>query len=192
MCFVDLTKAYDTVHRGLLMHKLRNAGIGSKFNAIMTDMLHGVQYTIKTEGQTSVFFESNRGLKQGDPISPKTFNCFMADAMRVLLQEEEVPHLQGVPIPALFFADDVVLMATSAEALQRLINSFVEYCDNNYLQVNVHKTKTIVMGKQPHGACKRLKTHSNRFYVNTTQLEAVQTFTYLGIVAIRQGHDVVM
>ena len=148
ICFIDLTKAYDTVNRKLLFEKLKTAGVGSKFLAVLTDMYCGVQYAIKTEGRASELFSLNRGLKQGDGMSPKLFNCFTANAMEVLLIERDVPHLEGVPIPALCFADDLVLMATSAEALQRLINTFTTYCEKNYLEINVNKSITMVVGKQ--------------------------------------------
>ena len=181
MCFVDLTKAYDTVDRNKLFLKLRNAGIGTKFLAVLKDMFTGVEYVIKLAGRASRGFYSNRGLKQGDGMSPKLFNCFTADAMLTLLQETEVPYLDGIPIPALFFADDLVLMATTAEALQRLINRFTIYCEENSLEINENKTKTMVVGKLPRSRKRREQVHQHKFYVNGTELEAVQTFSYLGI-----------
>ena len=136
MCFIDLTKAYDTVNRRMLFSKLQVAGIGMKFLAVLRDMYNGVRYAVKYQGRASTMFLSNRGLKQGDPLSPKLFNCFTADVMKLLLPETCVPSLNGVPVPVVFFADDLVLMATTPEALQRLMNSFVQYCDANKLIVN--------------------------------------------------------
>ena len=63
MCFVDPTKAYDTVNREMLFTKLRRADIGSKFLSVMTDMYRGVQYAIKLEGMASDLFGSDRGVK---------------------------------------------------------------------------------------------------------------------------------
>ena len=99
-------------------------------------------------------FPSNRGLKQGDGLRPKLFNCFTADVMKMLLQVRDVPTLDGIPVPALFFADDLVLMANSPAALQELINLFDTYCGANKLSINVNKTKTLVLGKQPRGAAR--------------------------------------
>ena len=181
MCFVDLQKAYDTVDRPLLFLKLKRAGIGSKFLALLIDMYTGVEYAVKYMGVASAMFRSNRGLKQGDGLSPKLFNCFMADVMSTLLEIVEVPSLGGVPIPALFFADDLVLMANTPEALQQLINKFQAYCLTNKLSINVSKTKTMVVGKQSRRAVRRNHMHADRFMVGTEMLEAVKSFSYLGV-----------
>ena len=181
MCFIDLTKAYDTVNRRMLFAKLHASGIGTRFLAVLRDMYTGVSYAVKYQGRVSTMFLSNRGLKQGDPLSPKLFNCFTADVMKVLLHETCVPFLNGVPVPALFFADDLVLMATTPEALQRLMNSFVAYCDQNKLIVNEMKSKTLVAGKQPRSAIKKNRLHASRFTIKGTTLEAVKDFSYLGV-----------
>ena len=114
-------------------------------------------------------------------MSPKLFNCFMAAAMHGLLQERDIPRLGAVPVPALFFADDVVLMARTPEALQRLIDTFSSYCDGNLLQINVLKSKTLVAGKHARCRAKREEGLAPRFFVHGTQLESVQVFTYLGV-----------
>ena len=181
MCFIDLTKAYDTVCRPLLLRKLREAGAGSKFLGLLADMYRGVTYCIKVNGRVSCFFASNRGLKQGGAMSPKLFNGFMADAMIELLREKDVPLLGQVPVPALFFADDVVLMARTPEALQRLINTFHSYCEENFLIINVSKSKTLVAGRHARGRLRREVGLAPRFFVGESHIEAVQVFTYLGV-----------
>ena len=144
-------------------------------------MYTGVQYAVKYQGVASRMFLSSRGLKQGDCLSPKLFNCFTADVMATLLGVVNVPMLQGVPIPALFFADDLVLMANSADALQELLDRFSNYCTKNKLSINVDKSKTMVVGKQPRRAVRRQAMHANRFLVNGSPLEAVTAFSYLGV-----------
>ena len=47
----------------------------------------------------------------------------------------------------LMFADDMVLLAEGEEELQRMMDRVKEYCDKWRLEVNVSKTKVMVVSK---------------------------------------------
>ena len=74
----------------------------------------------------------------------------------------------------LFYADDTVIMAESADELQHTLSEFQIYCSYWKLKVNVDKTKILVFYKIP-----MLKT---RFYYNNLVIKNVKEFTYLGVV----------
>ena len=77
----------------------------------------------------------------------------------------------------LLFADDVVLLADSAEELQQLIDALHRLCSVWHLSINVEKTKVLVFG---------MKSESARvlfsFSVNGTDIEVAESFRYLGVV----------
>ena len=77
--------------RTLLFNKLEKAGIGARFLAILKDMYAGVECCIKLNGHISISFHSNRGLKQGDALSPKLFNCFTSEAIQIFREENYSP-----------------------------------------------------------------------------------------------------
>ena len=79
----------------------------------------------------------------------------------------------------LFYADDCVIMAESAEELQNALNEFQMYCFEWKLTVNVDKTKILIFSKGP-----MLKT---KFYYNNLVIESVRDFKYLGVVFSRTG-----
>lgn len=79
----------------------------------------------------------------------------------------------------LFYADDTVIMAESAEDLQNALNEFYIYCTRWKLSVNVNKTKIMVFSK---GA-----TWKKTFYYKGEIIENVKEFKYLGIVLSRTG-----
>lgn len=80
----------------------------------------------------------------------------------------------------LLYADDTVIFGDSAENLQEALYSFQEYCNIWKLTVNVDKTKVLIISKGRPSS----KLH---FYFNSTELEIVKEYKYLGIFLSRSG-----
>lgn len=60
------------------------------------------------------------------------------------IQEGDGFLLHQVLISLLLFADDLVLLASSPEGLQRQIDTLANFCDLRQLMVNLSKTKVMV------------------------------------------------
>lgn len=58
----------------------------------------------------------------------------------------------GKLCPLLFHADDIVLMASTAELLTQQLSALEQFCEENGMQVNVQKTKVLVTGDSPEGS----------------------------------------
>ena len=82
-------------------------------------------------------------------------------------------------LSVLFYADDTVIMAETANDLQKGLDEFHVYCSRWKLNVNVEKTKVLVFSKGP--------KPKNIFYYNNNVVESVNDFKYLGIVFSRSG-----
>ena len=81
----------------------------------------------------------------------------------------------GKLCPLLFYADDIVLMASTAEQLTQQLSALEQFCEENGMQVNVQKTKVLVTGE---GQQSRF---SESWLYAGQQLEQVVVFKYLGI-----------
>ena len=83
-CFVDFSKAFDSVPRDILLDKLRKHGInGNIFDIIQTIYLEDT-VSIKIDNQHSASFKTNMGVRQGCVLSPTLFNLFLADLQPIL------------------------------------------------------------------------------------------------------------
>ena len=65
-CFIDFSKAFDTVWRQGLLLKLLRYGICGKLYGIIKSMYKEVRCCVKTKDALSPFFVSNFGVKQGE------------------------------------------------------------------------------------------------------------------------------
>ena len=90
------------------------------------------------------------GVKQGCLLSPTLFGLYVDGLEKHLLETADIdaPTLRAVLVSLLLYADDLMLMSTSAAGLQKQLDALVSFCDELQLTVNLSKTKIVVF--EPH------------------------------------------
>ena len=83
-CFVDFSKAFDTVPRDILLGKLRGRGITGHFFNIIKNIYSDDSACMKVGSRLTKPFDINMGVRQGCVLSPLLFNIFLADLAREL------------------------------------------------------------------------------------------------------------
>jgi len=121
-------------------------------------------------------YESMIGLPQGCSLSPILFCLFVSDLPEFLTHSGVL--FGGIMLKYLMFADDLALLAETAEELQIAIDSLTDYCVANGLKINAEKTKVLIFHRG------RLPT--SHFTFNDQPLEIVNEFTYLGFTFTSQ------
>ena len=96
-----------------------------------------------TDGSSSnSWFRVKKGVRQGCVISPCLFNILAEMVMRRVLENWNGGFkIGGITINNLRYADDIVLIAETAEELQELVDRLVKEGTNYNLLLNVAKTK---------------------------------------------------
>ena len=147
-CFVDFSKAFDTVWRKGLLATLKTFGIHGKMLSVIKDLYSNTNFHVTVGDCISDKFEINLGVKQGDPLSPFFFNVDMDELCLNLIQMgKDSPTINSIKIPSLFWADDFVLISTTKEGLQNQLNVVNDYCSDWKLTLNAEKTKTVIFSK---------------------------------------------
>ena len=174
-CFVDFQKAFDSVWHEGLFRKLENLGINGNFLNLIRDIYKQTKCAIKINNKTTQFFNYNKGVLQGNPLSPILFNIFINEIFKKVQNTESMLTLDGTNyFNALMYADDLILLSTSEEGLQNSLNSLYEFCSTWKLNINYKKTKCMTFSK---GTIRK----EPKFYINNLVLENTNTFKYLGI-----------
>nr|GEV38670.1 RNA-directed DNA polymerase, eukaryota, reverse transcriptase zinc-binding domain protein [Tanacetum cinerariifolium] len=145
---VDLEKAYDSVRWDYLDDVLNKFGFGSKWRVWIHNCLNSSKGSILVNGSPTGEFHFQKGLKQGDHLSPFLFLLIM-DSLYLSFQNLVNEGLfKGVSVSSslhlshLFYADDVIFMGQWSETN---INILVQALDCFYkalgLWMNLNKSK---------------------------------------------------
>jgi hypothetical protein len=148
---LDMSKAYDRVEWAFLENIMRRLGFDQRWIDRIMLCVTSVTYQFKVNGECTDLITPQRGLRQGDPLSPYLF-LVCAEGFSVLLNKAEVDGvLPGIRIchaaPSInhiLFADEsLVLMKASrqsARSLQQLLQLY-ECCSGQ--TVNYDKSSVM-------------------------------------------------
>ena len=86
LCFVDLTKAYDSVDRHAFIAILKNYKVPCQLIDIIKEMYTDTWCQVRTAEGSSEEFRVESGVRQGCVLSPLLFTCFMDKILRETLE----------------------------------------------------------------------------------------------------------
>jgi hypothetical protein len=132
---LDMSKAYDRVEWDYLQAIMMKLGFHVQWVKLVMECVRSATYSILVNGEPKGYITPQRGLRQGDPLSPYLFLLCAEGLSAVLRKAERERLLKGISIyrggprvSHLFFADDSIVFcrATNADyvALQNLLTLY--------------------------------------------------------------------
>ena len=181
-CFVDLRKAFDTVLRDLLLHKIADLGIAGEFFDVLSDMYSKSVAKIKVSNLLSPDIKIERGTEQGHPLSPDLFKIFIQDISSLFESSHpNYPALNKNIVSHLLWADDLVLLSLNSKGLQDNLDILHSFCVKMGLEVNSKKTKIITFCPS------KQKPLYETIKLGDRIIEHTDKYCYLGIIFDRNG-----
>ena len=150
-CFVDFSKAFDSIVRQELIQKLSRIGIQGEFLNIIKSIYETTTNSLLYKDNITTPFTSNIGVKQGDTLSTILFNLYINDLPEIFNFDENHPiTISNTNISCMNYADDLIIMSTSPKALQQCLNNLETYCKKWKLDVNIKKLRLLLIINKAH------------------------------------------
>lgn len=147
---LDVEKAFDKVYHSELFSVLLERDVDVHAVAALRRLYRGMRaYVQLWPGAESRFFEVQRGVRQGDPLSPVLFNLVLA---QVLAEVDSVwqrrgygtnvgQAVRGRRLTHIAFADDMALVARTWLSLKRMVMTVRAALSQRGLQLHPSKCK---------------------------------------------------
>jgi len=178
--FLDIKKAYPSVWWNGLWFKLRQMGVdGHMWNAIRS--LYGTcRSSVRVGGVAEDWYEDKVGLRQGCPLSPLLFALYINEMAEEVKKASCGVKLGQLEVSILMFADDVVLLSSSPEGLQKLLNIAHIYSGKWRFNfgTDAGKSEVVVFGGAP---------IRQKWLLGDIELKVAGEYQYLGMRMAEKG-----
>ncbi|GJS41363.1 retrovirus-related pol polyprotein LINE-1 [Tanacetum coccineum] len=174
MAFLDLEKAYDCIPRELVWRTLIDKGAPRRYLRVLRDMYEGAKTRVRTSVGDTEFFPVEVGLHQGSAISPYLFALILDEISRGI--QEDIPW-------CMIFADDIVLIAESAEGLNSRLEKWRKALEDKGLRISRDKTKYLRCDFGRY----EVVHQEVEIRIGDRILQPKESFRYLGSVIHRSG-----
>ncbi|TWW73670.1 hypothetical protein D4764_15G0010660 [Takifugu flavidus] len=166
--FFDFSSAFNTIQPRLLRAKLEKMQMDAPLVSWIEDYLTGRPQFVRLQSYVSDPLMSNTGAPQGTVLSPFLFTTYTADFQ----YHSETCHLQK-------YSDDTVIVGCvengQEDEYRDLVESFVRWSRENLLQLNVTKTKEMVVD------FRKSKSPPSPVCISGKEVELVPSYRFLGV-----------
>jgi exonuclease III len=177
ICALDLSKAFDKMNHDALFIKLMRRNIPSELLCIFESWFSQCYTCVKWFGFKSTFYQITIGCRQGGVLSPFLFAVYLDDVVNLVCGS-----IYGSTLSIVLYADDIILLSPSVQALQSLIivcESELRYLD---MIINAKKSCCMRIGPRFNVPCAPIVT------LNGDILPWLNEIRYLGVYIVSYSY----
>ena len=178
-CFLDTSKAFDTVWIDGLFYKLFNAGIQGKAWRLLFNWYSKLSSCVMHSGLVSSEFSVLQGVRQGGVLSPWLFLIYNNDIPQVLSLSSDGLVIGPSSCDSVLVADDVALLSVRVNGLQRMITAMETYSRRWRFQFNVGKTRIVTFGETTRS--RNINKSNRRWFLDDLVIEEIEEYSHVGI-----------
>ena len=132
--YVDFSSAFDTVNRASLWQKILAHNINGKISQVIYNMCSNIRSCVSLHGTFSAIFNFEKGVRQGENLSPILFSLFLNDMQKCIkskgglgIELTDDQNILWLKLLVLLYADDTVILSDNKHDFQISLNAFHSY-----------------------------------------------------------------
>jgi mannosylglycoprotein endo-beta-mannosidase len=146
---IDMEKAFDRLEWNFIYKVLTSFGFSNTWINLIKNCIEVIPISIIINGSSSSFFNSSRGLRQGDPMSPYLFILaeeVLSRGITNLLDQNKInPYFVTKSIKGIshsLYADDIIIFTNgNSKSLSNLMNFLLDYQQMSGQKINYFKSQ---------------------------------------------------
>ena len=166
--FSDYEKAFDSIEHFSIFETLRKINVYETYVKILENICKGATAGVHLDSHDSEPFAIERGVRQGDPISPKLFTAVIGEIFKKADLDKGI-NIDGERLQNLRFADDVARVTKTTKEIEEHLNKL--NTESKKCGLKIHKGKTKFMTN--------FET-DEEIKIENEKLEKVISYNYLG------------
>ena len=136
MLFIDFQKSFDSVEWEFLLKCLETFNFGPDFLRWVRVFYKNIQNCVINNGMTSNFVTLERGVRQGDPLSPYLFVVAVETLAIAIRQNPDIAQ----------YADDTTAILSDTDSAKTLFKLLDLFHNISGLKINSSKTEGMWIG----------------------------------------------
>ena len=184
--YIDAKKAYDSVWREGNYVRLFDAGMQGKMWRQIQAMGGRMRSRVRLGIGETEWHNVKRGVAQGAVESPWLYSCYIDGMTEELKRRNLGVMVNGIRIPLLMYADDIVMLASSTTELRRMNEVATGYAFKHRFRHNGDKSAVMAFN-----ADKDLRTRvsQERWVLSGERVEVKNEYKYLGVDVLTDTAD---
>ena len=145
---IDFEKAFDSISHTFLQRVLKSFGFGSMFTDWVNIIYTNTQSCVFNGGKSTGYFKIERGLRQGDPLSPYLFILCIECLTHCIRNDNLVKGIRfgETEIKQILYADDMTIFVEDLDSIYRLDIILENFRRISGLRINKNKTFILPLG----------------------------------------------
>jgi hypothetical protein len=182
MAWIDFKKAYDMVPHSWIIEVLNIFNIAENVKQLLTQSMQSWRTTLVSNNQTLGKVEINRGIFQGDSLSPLLFVMALIPLTLVLRSADMGYKLEkdGPELNHLLFMDDLKIFAKTEDQVDSLVQT-VQSCSSDIgMEMGISKCAVVTMHRGKKVACTGVELPSGERLTDPGE----EGYKYLGVLEL--------
>jgi hypothetical protein len=149
IAFLDFEKAFDTIHWSVIYDALTLFNVGPSFQRWVHTVYNKSEACVTNNGYSSPFFQLERGVRQGCPLSAYLFIMVVELLAHKIRKSDQIKGIKigQTEIKLVQMADDTTVFTEDINSIENILKILAKFEQYAGLKLNKSKTEAMWLGK---------------------------------------------